>query len=795
MFNPLQTTRVNIKTKKIIKVKEEEKMKKTRKLLALILALTLVASMLSGIVANAANWDQGDNGSIEILPPDNGSLILSGETFTAYRVFDIFGTIINQGTPNARYGYVITEEFEDFDGVYFPPLGVGPGAITLFEYLTSNTGVVDQMDSEEMDALAEALMNYINDVEATCPTVSGVHDDSQCKFKDVKTTIVNTAADNPDYPDVLFDDLLYGYYIVLASGAVPDENNEPTSETVVALAALTTTKPNAKIKLKADAPTIEKFVLNDHDLGGFTKREEVVFEVAVPAGSGNYNEDPLNPGEFIEVAQGTGTHVKTIVQVPFDDPWNKWNDTTISEEVEFMFKSSVPSLRFLREFIEIAQQQGDPDVHYQYIIHDVMSPGLSLPDPFDEDEVEIYVNDERGIGVKVPLLDPVSGDPFYTVVVTQYAIDPVTGVPNRDAITNEIVDTIFYIDIDILAVSQYFAANPRNIDVTELFTYYKATLNEYAVIMLPGNPNEVQLEYSNNPYNVPETNETQWSRVMVYTGAYSFIKVEEVQKTDPITGAPMVDPITGDPVMEFVYLEDAKFNIHRTENASDEAIWFVEVTLADLIGQIEGIDPDFFENQDPDFSGLVPDARIYIVYNGEVDFDPVTGDPIGPYTQTLITPESGLVVVLGLGASAVIDIEYDLTDPQNPIIIGDIWDDLGDYWLHETDPPVGYYLLMDPIKIQLRILADALAYELLFANDSTAWEYEYFDEYIQQLLNEAIIIPLKIFNEAFVGEFPETGSIGETILFVGSILLMGVAVIGLLVFATKGKRRAKKNRA
>jgi LPXTG-motif cell wall-anchored protein len=60
---------------------------------------------------------------------------------------------------------------------------------------------------------------------------------------------------------------------------------------------------------------------------------------------------------------------------------------------------------------------------------------------------------------------------------------------------------------------------------TAFVVYYEATLNEGAVIGGTGNPNEVYLEFSNNPYG-DGTGETEIDKVTVYT--YKVI----VNKTD-----------------------------------------------------------------------------------------------------------------------------------------------------------------------------------------------------------------------------------------------------------------------
>ncbi len=64
---------------------------------------------------------------------------------------------------------------------------------------------------------------------------------------------------------------------------------------------------------------------------------------------------------------------------------------------------------------------------------------------------------------------------------------------------------------------------------------YKASLNEKAVIGNQGNPNKVELEYSNNPHD--DTTEKTEDSKKVYTGAIKVIKHEEGHEDKLLSGA------------------------------------------------------------------------------------------------------------------------------------------------------------------------------------------------------------------------------------------------------------------
>jgi len=64
---------------------------------------------------------------------------------------------------------------------------------------------------------------------------------------------------------------------------------------------------------------------------------------------------------------------------------------------------------------------------------------------------------------------------------------------------------------------------------------YESILNDDAVIGEPGNPNEMRMEYSNNPTDESSTGFTPWDKVIVFTYEVIVNKVDEDGK--PLTGA------------------------------------------------------------------------------------------------------------------------------------------------------------------------------------------------------------------------------------------------------------------
>ena len=176
-----------------------------------------------------------------------------------------------------------------------------------------------------------------------------------------------------------------------------------------------------------------------------------------------------------------------------DNAWHDSADHDIGDDVPFKLTATLPSN---------AQ-------HYQsytMIFHDTLSAGLTL-DPASF-KVLMYETKYKA-DVDTDLNDAAK-------VVTDYFT-----VPNTATQTFTVgCDNIFAIE----GVTKD----------TAFVVYYEATLNKNAVIGVVGNPNEVYLEFSNEPYGTG-TGKTETDKVVVFT--YQMV----VNKTDshghPLEGA------------------------------------------------------------------------------------------------------------------------------------------------------------------------------------------------------------------------------------------------------------------
>ena len=192
---------------------------KTRKLLALVLALVSMFVMALPMTASAA----GENAQITIIPPT--SLTLTASDFTAYKLFDV-----TVSADSVHYAYVPVAAVTAF---LASPQNAGN------KYGATPTAFRAFLEANPSAAVMTALTKDLKD--------SG-------KFTPVGT--VSKSGNN-----VLIKNLDYGYYLVVGQGeAYPGAKGK-----VIAHSILTTVQAaNTNINLKADAPAIDKKVWNDN---------------------------------------------------------------------------------------------------------------------------------------------------------------------------------------------------------------------------------------------------------------------------------------------------------------------------------------------------------------------------------------------------------------------------------------------------------------------------------------------------------------------------------------------------
>ena len=169
----------------------------------------------------------------------------------------------------------------------------------------------------------------------------------------------------------------------------------------------------------------------------------------------------------------------------YKDKWIDSADYDIGDDVPFQLKGTV-----------ISERYADYKT-YKFVFHDKQSAGLT----FKKETVKVYVDGKElrtGYEVKTDGLE--DGDTF---------------------------EVIFE---DLKKIEAVHAGSVITVE-------YKSELNSNAIIGSEGNPNEMYLEYSNNPNTDKgnETGKTPDDKVIVFTYLLEVNKVNENQ--DPLTGA------------------------------------------------------------------------------------------------------------------------------------------------------------------------------------------------------------------------------------------------------------------
>ena len=198
-------------------------MKSIKKLLALALALVLALSM------TAVAFAQTPTGSITIS--DSATVSVSGKTFEAYRILD--ATLVDSKDAAKGISYTVPENLADF---YAKRYSLTKSAPDFEEKVAEAIAKEEDMYAFAADALAAAKKAGVVPVSKTA---------------------------GESVTSVKIDNLPIGYYIVEDKGA----------KTPISALMLDTTKPDAKIEIKAAMPTIDKKIDGNHDTDPSTSGE------------------------------------------------------------------------------------------------------------------------------------------------------------------------------------------------------------------------------------------------------------------------------------------------------------------------------------------------------------------------------------------------------------------------------------------------------------------------------------------------------------------------------------------
>lgn len=181
----------------------------------------------------------------------------------------------------------------------------------------------------------------------------------------------------------------------------------------------------------------------------------------------------------------------------YGNGYNDVADYTIGDDIPFKLIGVVPDMSNYST--------------YQYIFHDTMSVGLTL----NESSIHVYYSDNKGERDQNELIN--TGEKTYW--------------------TQEVTGQSFSIKFNDL--KSVYAEKGSSDQFKYIIVEYTAKLNSQAVIGLNGNPNEVYLEYSNNP-NGEGLGKTTKDEVIVFTYKLHTTKVDSVNKATTLQGAQFV---------------------------------------------------------------------------------------------------------------------------------------------------------------------------------------------------------------------------------------------------------------
>ena len=247
-----------------------------------------------------------------------------------------------------------------------------------------------------------------------------------------------------------------------------------------------------------------------------------------------------------------------------DDKWSDSADHDINDTVAFQLTGSLPS-------------NYDAYSTYAYTFTDTLSKGLTL----NQDSIKVYAvkgSGEQQTRTELKKL-AADGNDGYTVATAAYTA---TG----DKYEGGTVLTLKFADLKQAVAAD--AANTLAIDKdTKIVVEYSATLNADAVIGSAGNPNKVDLTFSNNP-NGEGTGKTPEDVVTVFTFKIVANKVDENNQALEGAGFTLYkynknenkyeavgDEIKGDTMTQFTFsgLDAGQYKLEETTTPAGYNTW------------------------------------------------------------------------------------------------------------------------------------------------------------------------------------------------------------------------------
>ena len=296
--------------------------------------------------------------------------------------------------------------------------------------------------------------------------------------------------------------------------------------------------------------------------------------------------------------------------------YNDVADWNIGDDVPFKLIGTVPD-------------NLDDYETYKYIFHDTLSAGLTL----NSNTIEVYVaSDKAGTGKTL-----ISEDDYH--VITSGTADGCSFEVAFDDLT----------DVPGVTAGKY------------IIVEYTAELNADAEIGLPGNTNEVYLEFSNNPNTGGEgdTGKTPEDEVIVFTYELDVTKIsgEEGAASKPLPGAEFklyrqTTGADGNTVKEYVIVDS---NGKVTGWTQNENAGSTLTTDSDGQFKVIGLDDGTYylkETKAPDGYNLNSTPIEIIIYAKTNNVQNWAGTPEDALTNISVTDDSSDVEIDKVNTSA-----------------------------------------------------------------------------------------------------------------------------------------------